>query len=418
VIDFAELRRGFDGWIFAKTQQSYLLEALERAALRRSNLRDYNEIRRQVLQLKRWLDEARAARGGDPGRILELWRSLPGRETQMGQPFPQPDPDALAAVDRFGLEDAAKAVGEGAGEAAASELPTPDPPRVRSGSGRPDPPSTPDVSDAAAEAALGAAATGGTVAAVSSFVTSELLKRLLLGLGLGGIAIAIGIGVYKLATRNSGGGAAKPAKLGPPTVQRAEPAKAQLPESSNTPLAFTVHGTNFAAGARVVLEEPGNDPTGGGGEWQTEGVTSEELTFYVTPSGGEPVGTFDVKVVNPDGRSAACGGCLTITAPPAQASPYRIDSVSPSTAGYTREGGNPTITIRGSGFEGGITVLTVRTKDRYQYSASPLSVTASEVKFLFPAFNESLAGTWDVYVYRSNVYSNACRGCLTITPPP
>jgi hypothetical protein len=251
-------------------------------------------------------------------------------------------------------------------------------------------------------------------------IASELMKRLLLGLGAGGIAVGIGIGIY-LATRGggeSGSGSTQPAKLGNPTVHGVDPSAVQLPTGNNASLRFTVQGTNFAQRARVVLEEP-DDPNGGGGEWETEGVTNEELTFYVRPNDGEPVGTFTVKVVNPDGRSAACDRCLTISPPPAENSRYHIDSVSPSTAGYTPEGGNPTITIRGSGFEPGLTVLTVRTRDGYQYSpGNPTYVSPTEFRFDFAAFNPDLAGAWDVYVYRSGVFSNACKACLTITPPP
>ena len=103
--------------------------------------------------------------------------------------------------------------------------------------------------------------------------------------------------------------------------------------------AVTISGSNFAAGATVMI--------GGTAATDVVVVSATSITA-VTPA--HSAGAADVVVTNPDGQSATLPAGFTFVAPPP---PFRITSVAPA-EGPTR--GGTEIVIHGSGFESGATV--------------------------------------------------------------
>jgi hypothetical protein len=118
-----------------------------------------------------------------------------------------------------------------------------------------------------------------------------------------------------------------------------------LPHFGQTPgTVLTITGTGFQSGTKVFFGTiPGT----------ISGTTTNTTLTVVTPP--LPIGSNDVKVVNPDGQQAvlaggffALGGGSGIAAPPA------ISSISPNSGLAT---GGTTVTITGTGFQSGSKVF-------------------------------------------------------------
>jgi hypothetical protein len=119
--------------------------------------------------------------------------------------------------------------------------------------------------------------------------------------------------------------------------------------TDGTVLTSGVAGDTFTGGVDTTTVSSGHGQgsatTGGGG-------TTLTVTVYPTNSitgAGEPAGTYNVTVVNPDGGTTVDAGALTVI-------PYGVTSVTPSALIPTVTSTNTSVSIAGAGFEPGATV--------------------------------------------------------------
>ncbi|MCL5289261.1 MAG: IPT/TIG domain-containing protein [Acidobacteria bacterium] len=115
-----------------------------------------------------------------------------------------------------------------------------------------------------------------------------------------------------------------------------------LPNSGPTAggTAITIAGTGFQAGASVIV----------GGVSATSVVVVSAISITaVTPAG--TAGTVAVSVLNPDGQSAVLNGAFSYSSP---APPPTVTSILPINGS---QNGGTTVTITGTGFQTGATVL-------------------------------------------------------------
>jgi hypothetical protein len=124
---------------------------------------------------------------------------------------------------------------------------------------------------------------------------------------------------------------------------------------ANSPTTFTINGTGFVQGA--ALDVVGT----GGGYWNTTFVSSTQLTITNFSVGS--VGTIPIYVIDPAPAGTSTAFNLTVTQPPAPT----ITSISPSTA---PSGSTPNLTITGTGFEPGASVLFNGTNYSTGYTSS------------------------------------------------
>ena len=106
------------------------------------------------------------------------------------------------------------------------------------------------------------------------------------------------------------------------------------PTTGNTP--FTLAGNNFASGARVYF-----------GAAEASGVTVASATVITGNTPANPLGTVDVKVVNPDGQQGVLTAGFTYNPPPS------LLAVNP---GGGPLAGGTTIMVNGTGFQANATV--------------------------------------------------------------
>jgi hypothetical protein len=111
---------------------------------------------------------------------------------------------------------------------------------------------------------------------------------------------------------------------------------------ANTPGTLTINGSGFVSGAALYVAGSGV------GYYGTNFVSSTQLT--ITNFSVSAVGVFPVYVVDPAPAGTSTAFNLTVTPPPAPT----ITSVSPTNAA---SGSNPTLTIAGTGFQPGASML-------------------------------------------------------------
>jgi outer membrane protein assembly factor BamB len=181
-----------------------------------------------------------------------------------------------------------------------------------------------------------------------------------------------------------------------PTVTSASPSSVPQGESA----ALTLTGTHFRLHA-TVTSSAGITFTG------TKMVSATELTTTATVAPSVATGAYDLQVTNPDGGTATCTGCLTVTATPAPT----LTAVSPGAVGQQAK---VTLNLTGTDFTTNSTV---------SFSAS--GITASAVKYVSPtSLDVTTAVTGSAPVGAANVTvttpggTATCSGCLTIDAHP
>ena len=163
------------------------------------------------------------------------------------------------------------------------------------------------------------------------------------------------------------------------------------------PTNLTVNGTGFTQGAAL------NVGGTGGVYFSTTFVTSTQLSV-----GGvvvNNVGTFPMYVIDPAPGGTSGAFNVTVTQPP----PPTIISISPSSA---QSGSFPTLTINGTDFQHGATVMLNNT-------TFPVNVLSTTQLAAFVSLGGVAAGTYPLTVVNpipTPTTSNAVN--FTVTPPP
>jgi hypothetical protein len=182
-----------------------------------------------------------------------------------------------------------------------------------------------------------------------------------------------------------------------PTLTSASPSS--IPQGGSA--ALTLTGTNFQSGA-TVTSSTGITFSG------TTFVKSTELTTTATVASSVATGTYNVQVTNPDGGTATCTGCLTVTA--AVPAPT-LTAVSPGAVGQQAK---VTLDLTGTNFTTDSTVsfsASGITADAVSYvSSTSLDVTTSVT-------SSAPLGAANVTVTTPGG-SATCTGCLTVDAHP
>jgi len=158
-----------------------------------------------------------------------------------------------------------------------------------------------------------------------------------------------------------------------PTFTSVSPAFVGVAQGAET---VTITGTGFETGATVALVSTvdGTSPKVG---TTTVAASGNSLTVSVTPvnavsGAAATIGTYTITVTNPDGGSITSGAVFSVDL-------MTISNVSPSTIATT--GGNPTLTLTGSGFQFGAVVTGTCTAGTITFGAStfasPTSLTVT-----------------------------------------
>jgi murein DD-endopeptidase MepM/ murein hydrolase activator NlpD len=133
------------------------------------------------------------------------------------------------------------------------------------------------------------------------------------------------------------------------TTQAATPSISSIspstPTRSGSNQNVQVFGSNFQSGLTVTVFIPGGSTATLSGS-QIQSVTSNSFTMVVTLN---VAGTYGIRVNNPDGTQSNTFNFTTQAATPS------ISSISPSTP--THSGSNQNVTVFGSNFQSGLTVL-------------------------------------------------------------
>ena len=194
----------------------------------------------------------------------------------------------------------------------------------------------------------------------------------------------------------------------PPSITSVSPTSMVASNGNQT---FTINGSSFQSGASLIFDPP----TGANITSTVSKLTyvSNSQLVYLLNNGGD-VGTWTVKVHNPDGQSSGTAS-FTITA---AISPPSITSVSPTS--MVASNGNQTFTINGSSFQNGATLtFDPPTGANITSTVSKLTyVSSSQLVYLLN--NGSDVGTWTVKVNNPDGQSSGTSS-FTITaaiPPP
>jgi len=206
---------------------------------------------------------------------------------------------------------------------------------------------------------------------------------------------------------NPGGAASNTATLTvtappPPAISSLSPNP--MPGSAS-PQTLTINGSGFAAGATVSL-------TYTGGTTVNPTIASISATqIAATVNVGTTARAWAVQVVNPSG-AASNAATLTVTAP---VTPV-IASLSPNP--MTGSSNSQTLTIKGSGFQAGLTVTLTTGATTAAYQGSYIaSVTATQVQVSVNV--GTAAHNWTVQVANpGGVASNTATLTVTAALPP
>ena len=153
---------------------------------------------------------------------------------------------------------------------------------------------------------------------------------------------------------------------------------------------MTINGNGFQSGATLTFDPPTGSNIGSTASKLTF-VSSSQLVYQF--NNGNDVGTWTVRVNNPDGQSSGTYGFtvtgVTIPAP-------SISSVSPSS--YPASSSNQTMTINGSNFQSGATLtFDPPTGSNLNSNSAKLTfVSSSKLTYLFNNGND--VGFWTVKV--------------------
>jgi hypothetical protein len=193
-------------------------------------------------------------------------------------------------------------------------------------------------------------------------------------------------GTYGIRVNNPDGGQSNTFNF---TTQAATPSISSIspstPTRSGSNQNVQVSGSNFQSGLTVTVFIPGGGTATLSGS-QIQNVTSSSFTMVITLN---VAGTYGIRVNNPDGTQSN-----TFNFTPQAATPS-ISSISPATP--THSGSNQNVTVFGSNFQSGLTVLiTFPGGGNTTLSGSQIqSVTASS--FVMVA-TLSATGGWSIRV--------------------
>jgi DUF971 family protein len=153
-------------------------------------------------------------------------------------------------------------------------------------------------------------------------------------------------GTYGIRVNNPDGGQSNTFNF---TTQAATPSISSIspstPTRSSSNQNVQVFGSNFQSGLTVTVFIPGGSTSTLSGS-QIQNVTSSSFTMVITLN---VAGTYGIRVNNPDGTQSNTFNFTTQAATPS------ISSISPSTP--THSGSNQNVTVSGSNFQSGLTVL-------------------------------------------------------------
>ncbi|MGQ0700516.1 MAG: carbohydrate binding domain-containing protein [Panacagrimonas sp.] len=192
----------------------------------------------------------------------------------------------------------------------------------------------------------------------------------------------------------------------PPSISSVSPST--YPASGSTQ-SMTINGSGFVNGATLVFDPPSGSNISSTAS-RLSFVSSSRIDYQF--NNGSDAGTWTVRVNNPDGQQSGTRS-FTVTA---VASPPSISSVSPST--YPASGSTQSMTINGSGFVNGATlVFDPPSGSNISSTASRLSfVSSSRIDYQFN--NGSDAGTWTVRVNNPNGQQSGAASFTVQSPAP
>jgi hypothetical protein len=165
-------------------------------------------------------------------------------------------------------------------------------------------------------------------------------------------------------------------------------------------VAVQIFGSNFASGGTVSF---GPDIT-------MSSVTrnsATKLTAHIVVSAGASLGARDITVVNPDGGTGMCAGCLTVNPPPT------ITTIDPPSR--PRAASHQLIAITGTGYQAGVKAsiagggVTVNSVTRNDPTSLTLAVSIS---------NTAAIGARDLTITNPDGGAATCTGCFTVNARP
>jgi Bacterial Ig-like domain/IPT/TIG domain len=168
----------------------------------------------------------------------------------------------------------------------------------------------------------------------------------------------------------------------------------------------TLTGTDFVSGATV------STPGGSGVSVGTvQFVDAQHLTVPLTVAADATVGTVALTVTNPDGGSATCSNCLTITAAPV------VTSVGPPSS-LGQGASNASLTLHGTGFQTG---MTIAVSGSGVTVTNPVTVTnATTATAVMSVSSNAAVGGRTITATNPDhgTSGSTCDPCITITAKP
>jgi hypothetical protein len=129
------------------------------------------------------------------------------------------------------------------------------------------------------------------------------------------------------------------------------------------------------------------------------------ITARETVAAGVAGGSYAVAVSLP-GATAGCGGCLSVSTPPA------VTSISPATLAPGAR--NAPATIAGSGFAGRVKVKLGGAGSAIHAVVTAVTATTISLGLTVPA--TTAAGSYDVLLTNGDGTRAVCSHCLTVSP--
>ncbi len=178
----------------------------------------------------------------------------------------------------------------------------------------------------------------------------------------------------------------RPTSVSAPSISSVSPTS--MP-ASNSDQTLTINGANFVSGATLTFDPPtGSNITSNSAKLTF--VSSSKITYQI--NNASDVGTWTVKVNNPDGQSSGTAS-FTVTAVAAAPS---ISNVSPTSMPASNS--DQTLTINGANFVSGAT-LTFDPPTGSNITSNSAKLTfVSSSKITYQINNASDVGTWTVKV--------------------
>jgi hypothetical protein len=182
---------------------------------------------------------------------------------------------------------------------------------------------------------------------------------------------------------------------------------------SNSPITFTVTGSNFVAGAKVRVAYASNNYTFVNTNTNATFVSSTQLTVPITTS--TTADTWKVRVQNPDNQLSGEIN-LVVNAPGSNPAPV-LSSVNPNS--ITGSTSPRTFTVLGSNFVNGAAVQVAFRDNNYQFqntNTAPTFVDASQLTV--PITTGTTVDTWRLRVRNPNGQLSNELNLMVVPPTP